>query len=353
MRFSVRRVLFGSAVVLAAAGLGGTASGTGTTSSAKAGRLVAFGSCGEMLDYAKSQANRLVGPYGFGRGRSMYEAAPTPLSAAAGSTTKDSSADPVEGVDYSGTNVQEQGVDEPDLVKTNGKTLFALANGNLDAVDVGTGKPRLLDSLELTAGYDSELLLYGKRLLVLSRGGYWAEPLPAMARTMIAYAPSQSTLTEVDVSDPTALRLVRTMTLDGSYLSARMVGGTVRIVATSVIPETLEFVQPKDPGKDALAAATTRNRSILASSRVGNWLPSYRVKRAGHAASKPRSLVQCRNVRRPVGFSGLGMLTVLTVDLSKGLDPVDSTAIMTDGRIVYASQAALYVATQRWAARAT
>ena len=37
------------------------------------------------------------------------------------------------------------------------------------------------------------------------------------------------------------------------------------------------------------------------------------------------------------------MLTVSTIDLDTGLDPVDSTAIMTDARIVYASQSNLYV----------
>jgi uncharacterized secreted protein with C-terminal beta-propeller domain len=354
MRVDARRLLIGTAVVVAAAGLGGTAAGTGTSASAKAGRLVAFGSCGELLGYAKSQAARFVGPYGFGGAHVLREGVTTlsPMPAAA-SSAKDASADPVEGIDYSGTNVQEQGVDEPDIVKTNGKTLFALASGNLTAVDVRAGKPRLLDSLKLSASYDSELLLYGDRLLVLSRGGYWAEPLPALARTMIAYAPSQSTLTEVDVSDPNALRVVRTLTLDGSYLAARMVGGTVRIVSSASVPETLDFVQPQDSTKAALTAATTRNRTVLAKSRVGSWLPSYRLKRPGHAASGPRSLVQCRDVRRPAGFSGLGMLTVLTLDLAKGLDPVDSTAIMTDGRIVYASQAALYVATERWADRPT
>ena len=45
------------------------------------------------------------------------------------------------------------------------------------------------------------------------------------------------------------------------------------------------------------------------------------------------------------------MLTVLTVDLAKGLEPVDSIAVMTDGRIVYASPESLYVATERWADR--
>jgi uncharacterized secreted protein with C-terminal beta-propeller domain len=61
--------------------------------------------------------------------------------------------------------------------------------------------------------------------------------------------------------------------------------------------------------------------------------------------------VQCRRVSRPPGFSGLGMLSVLTIDLSKGLKPVDSVAVMTDARIVYASPDNLYVATERWADR--
>ena len=47
------------------------------------------------------------------------------------------------------------------------------------------------------------------------------------------------------------------------------------------------------------------------------------------------------------------MLTVLTVDLAKGLEPIDSVAVMTDGRIVYASPESLYVATERWADRPT
>ena len=42
---------------------------------------------------------------------------------------------------------------------------------------------------------------------------------------------------------------------------------------------------------------------------------------------------------------------MLTVDLDKGLTPVDSDAVMTDGRIVYASPQNLYIATESWADR--
>jgi hypothetical protein len=61
-----------------------------------------------------------------------------------------------------------------------------------------------------------------------------------------------------------------------------------------------------------------------------------------------RPLVACRSVRRTATFSGLGMLTVLTIDLAKGLPAVDSDALLTDAHTVYASDRSLFVATERW-----
>ena len=39
---------------------------------------------------------------------------------------------------------------------------------------------------------------------------------------------------------------------------------------------------------------------------------------------------------------------MLTIDLSEGLEPVDTVGLFADGETVYASQDSLYVATQRW-----
>jgi uncharacterized secreted protein with C-terminal beta-propeller domain len=340
MNFGRRVALLAALAVLAAVAVGGTTARSAPEASGKP-RLTAFGTCGQLLGYAKGQAKRFVGPYGFGSG------GPGVIE----TTARAAPAAPVQGVDFSGTNVQEEGVDEPDLLKTNGKTLFAVANGSLRAVDVAGLKPRLLDSLPLGAAMSHELLLHGDRLLVLSRGGYWIEPLPAMAARVMPTQPANSVLAEVDVSDPAKLRLVRTLTVDGSYVAARLVGSVVRIVATSQMPSALPFKQPADGSPEAINAAERANEAIVARSKVASWLPSYRIKRAGAKASKARPLVQCRHVRRPTAFSGLGMLTVLTVDLTKGLQPVDSAAVMTDGRIVYASPESLYVATERWADR--
>jgi uncharacterized secreted protein with C-terminal beta-propeller domain len=339
------------AAALAAVALeGASASPAASTAGA---RLVAFRSCPDLVSYAKAHAKPYVSAYGLGAGRTdlvgvAQKSAAVP-SAAAGAAREDSALQ--QGVDYSGTNVQEEGVDEPDLVKTDGKTVFAIANGTLDAVAVNAGKPRLLDTLKLNTVATYELLLHGDRLLVIGRGGYWAEPLPATAKLIAPYQPANSVLTEVDVSDPKALKVVRTLELDGAYVAARLVGSTVRLVASSQVPASLPFVQPANDAPEAVAFARKHNAAVLAGARIGKWLPSYRIKRAGHRAGPEHAVVQCRRVTRPVSFSGLGMLTVLTIDLSKGIEPVDSTALMTDARIVYASQANLYVATERWADR--
>jgi hypothetical protein len=329
----------GVAIVAALAVLLAVAAEVRASAAPGPSRLVSFRSCPDLLAYVKARAAPFVTAYGLGQAVGVAVGPKVPPVPAAGAT-------PQQGVDYSGTNVQEAGVDEPDLVKTNGVTLFAVENGSLEALDVGRGRPKLLDTLKLDGGWSHELLLSGKRLLVLSRGGYWVPPLPAARAAMIVPQPSSSTLAEVDVSDPTALKVVQTLRLDGGYLDARMIGTAVRVVSSSAVPLTLPYVTPSGTTATALADAEARNRTVVASSRVGAWLPSYRL---GKQPARP--LVSCRRVRRPANFSGLGMLTVTTIDLAKGLAPVDSTAVMADGRIVYASPTSLYVATERWSAR--
>jgi uncharacterized secreted protein with C-terminal beta-propeller domain len=331
-----KAILLGLFVVATSA----SASGSPAPASTSA-RLVPFRSCGSLLGYVKAQVKPLVGQWSV-TSVAVPGGAPVPAAAAsAGGSGKQ------EGVDYSGTNVQEQGVDEPDLVKTDGSTLFTVTGGRLNAVDVTGAKPKLLDSLELANG-GQELLLDGDRLLVLANGGYWLTPLPAVAAQVMPIRPSKATITEIDVSNPKALKVVSTLTLDGSYVDARLVGSSVRVVVSAQIPQALKLEQPVDNTDAARAKAVAANRAKVAGSRIGSWLPRFWIKRAGHRSTAAHALVQCRNVDRPHAFSGLGMLSVLTIDLTKGLAPVDAVGVMTDARIVYASPRNLYVATERW-----
>ena len=88
------------------------------------------------------------------------------------------------------------------------------------------------------------------------------------------YQPAQSVLAEVDVSDPARLRLVRTLTLDGSYVAARLVGSVARIVAAAQVPSALPFKQPTSGTPEAIAAADRQNaRRRRVARRSASWLP--------------------------------------------------------------------------------
>jgi uncharacterized secreted protein with C-terminal beta-propeller domain len=328
-------------VVVAAAG--GTAE-SADARSGKASRLRAFDSCGQLLGYVKPRVLSQVGPYGFGL--------PFAMGAETARASAPQTAVPVAGVDYSATNVQEEGVDEPDLVKTNGSHLFAVRADRLFAVDVRGKRPRLEGSLKLEQGWSHELLLHGNRLLVLSRGSV---PIPidvgpgvGATRSMIAPYSTQTVLTEVSVGDPSAMAVVRSLTLDADYVSARLVGASARVVTVSPLTPKLPYVTPQDETAQATAAAQARNRALVRASRIGSWLPRFAVKGRKGETLLQRPLVDCRSVRRPALYSGTGLLSVLTFDLKKGLAPVDTDAIVADGRTVYASPESLYVATQRW-----
>ena len=290
-------------------------------------RLKSFGSCDALVRYGRAHVRRGPG------------AAPPPPAPPVVMPPRPVPAPGAEAVpprapalgapveeDASGTNVQEAGVDEADLVKTAGSRIFAIASRRLHAVHVDG--PRLLGSLELP-GYGHELLLRGDRLLVISHDAP-AGPTPLLDAPVIeplGGAPGVTVLTEVDVKDPAAMRVVRTERMRGVHVSSRLTGRTARVVV---------WTRPRAMFEPALRAA------------VRGWLPRRALRRRGLGKPTFRRAAPCRRVLRPASFSGTDVLTVLTIDLEKGLPAVDSDAIMSGGQVVYASQHSLYVATQDW-----
>lgn len=286
-------------------------------------RLESFGSCTGLIRYGRRHAKR--GP-GAGPGAPFAEdfsAEPPPLLRSPDGgpipqppmalEAEESTGDGDEG--DSGTNVQEAGVDEPDLVKTANGRIFAMAGNRLHAVD-STG-PSMLDSLRL-AGFDHQLLLSGDRLLVISQ----APPLGHDQRDA-----DVTVLTEVDVSDPTAMTILRTERIRGVHVSSRLTGHTARVVVWS---------RPRASIKPAFRT------------RLRGWLPRRVLRSRVTGRRSVRKAARCGQVLRPASFSGTDTLTVLTVDLSKGLPAVDSDAVLSGGEIAYASATSLYVATPIW-----
>ena len=134
--------------------------------------MVSYTNCPQMLQEVKAQALKEVGPYGlaattgvpygevfhggfggvdFGPGPvvardavPLMAGAAVPSAAVAGTASTPSNASS-QGQDYSTTNDQEAGVDEPDMVKTNGQLMVILRQQpqGLQVVDVSGSTPVL------------------------------------------------------------------------------------------------------------------------------------------------------------------------------------------------------------------
>jgi uncharacterized secreted protein with C-terminal beta-propeller domain len=300
-------------------------------------RPQAFSSCANLVGYGRRHLSLTHGvpetpvqPLAEPGGLRAPGTAP---QAAAPGTTSGSST-------YSTTNNQEPGVEEPDTVKTDGSTIFAVSQNKLYAVDVSRATPRLAGSLDLGAsGYGAQLLLHGDHLVVISGATATGPlrpllPVPSGGPTPISpyYDAGQTTLSEVDASDPASMKVIRTMTIDGSFVDARQNGSTARFVISSA---------PR-----AIATPALRGS---ASGYVPNW--HFRSRLSGRRYNGP--VARCRQVAHPAQFSGLGMLTIFTIDLERGLWTASTDALMADAQIVYGSQDSLYVATERWIDPAT
>lgn len=298
----------------------------GTAPSAARG-LSKFDDCASLLARIRSSVGAHVTAYGVSgamTGVAMSARAAAGAAPAGGSAASS----PGASVAFSTTNVQEAGADEPDIVKNTATVGFTLFERRLRSLRVSPGPVALLDELSLDIGDRAEMLLIGDRLVVLSQ----AATTDGRPVTRVRV---------VDGRDPGALRLVNEGDVDGSYVSARRIGSTVRLVVTRPGP-TLPFVFPQSADDGATAEALRLNRALVERSQITDWLPGATT--AGRAVSPA---VPCAETYLPQTFSGPGATAVLTLSPRDGRI-LHSTAVVATSSEVYATSGRLYLATGAW-----
>ena len=334
--------------------------------------------CDALLGRITDEAMERVGPYGFDGHQVVFlegdardfatddeatEAAATATTTAAGrsgqlASSEDAAAsfsaaaDTVDGTsagsgldrgpDYSGTNNQERDVDEADLVKTDGERLVVVSGPTVRVIDVTGRTPQLVSTIELPDDvWGGELFLDGDRALLMTSG--WTEQPFFERGVSVDWYPGSSVgvLHELDIDRG---EIVRTLEFEGSYLSARRIGDTVRIVLTASA-QRFAFVYPSND--NALEAAERANRSLLAESTIDQWIPTYRITERGEVVDQGR-IVDCDRVHLPTEFAGFGSVIIMTTDLDDGLRIEDTVSVFTDASTVYASTDQVAVATPRW-----
>jgi hypothetical protein len=321
-------------------------------------QLTAFDSCGQALREFKASARQYVGPYGFqfggpggGPGGRAEGGAADEGAAAPDAQREAAPGSAATAPEHSTTNTHEAGVDEPDVVKTDGNRIVSVVDGVLRVVD--TASRTQTATLPLFAEQRPEgvpppagihLLLRGDQALVVlaNSPAFDVMPGPGVPPRSEVSGPQ---LLLVDLSGKP--RVASRMTVDGEYLDARMVGDNVRLVVRSV--PRLPFRQP-GAGTAPPARLQEANQTVLAESRIDDWLPRYEVDNGGRVN---RGRVGCEAVSRPVvekssprfAATGTSMLTVLSLDLAaSALSARHAVSIVADGRTVYGTGGSLYIA---------
>ena len=187
----------------------------------------------------RGETNRLIGPsFGFdvttGAG-----AMPQGVFGAAKESAPQVSADSTQ---YSTTNIQVAGVDEADIVKTDGKFIYSVSGTRFLIVEAFPAKTMRLVSETETNGTILGLFVRDDRLVVLEQSSStYPRPLlepssPAKTPTIVPTpVPVESYgvyLRVYDISKREKPVQLREVFLDGSYVSSRLIGEWIYVVVS-------------------------------------------------------------------------------------------------------------------------
>lgn len=206
-----------------------------------------FSSYEEFTKYLQESFTQGTNTNGFFLDSPMMREGDMVASVEDGSSTKGG-----ETVDYSETNIQVEGVDEPDLVKTDGTNLYMVSKNTVFIINAYP--PQSAEILQTISFNDSltiqNLFIKNDRLVVF--GSSYNEPV-------ILYGKAEATVVEdysrwynspdtyvfvYDISNLENPEEVREIIIPGSFNAARMINDHVYVITTQYSYET--FIDESD-----------------------------------------------------------------------------------------------------------
>jgi len=235
---------------------------------------------------------------------------------------------------YSQTNIQVAGVDEADIVKTDGKYIYTVSSGNIyisQAYPVADAK--LLGKIEIKNGTPSEIFIDGENLLVF---GSRNENITYEEKTGQQIIPPSyyQNLTFVEIynlKDPANPVLRRKLEFEGSYNSSRKIDNYVYFVMNSY-PDYRLF--------------ETNTNTV-----TPQPVPLYRDQSGNNLAKTDQSftnLVGCADVAYIDPIVSNQYLTVVGLPIDDYNKEIAKEVILGSSENIYASTENLYIANTTW-----
>ncbi|MFC1878215.1 beta-propeller domain-containing protein [Thermodesulfobacteriota bacterium] len=246
---------------------------------------------------------------------------------------------------YTGTNLQEAGVDEADVVKTDGEFLYvagSYVSDNADRVSVvRAASPMLPVSTIRVKGSVSDMYLYDHLLVILYsplnyEGQYWVQSgVTDLAYIGIPYwipIQSKTGIAVFDVTDPATPIEQKTIEIDGYLVSSRRIANKLHVVQQYL---------PNLPPPYLL-------ENIIDDMTLEELIPYYADITGTNEPGERIQLVAPGDFFHPDIDGGGSIVSLITLDLDDLDQPLYSTGVVADASIVYASTRALYFTSTYW-----
>jgi uncharacterized secreted protein with C-terminal beta-propeller domain len=240
--------------------------------------------------------------------------------------------------DHSETNTQEAGVDEADIVETDGQFVYSFAHGKLVIVDVSdTSHPLLVSFTAFDERY-GEMYLQGDKITLIQRG-------------YNTYFPS--VVTVLDVSDRAHPVIQERTEIAGRIVDSRAVGDHVYVAVSGLElpPVESQLSQPASAGgvyeirtNETLDQYVARVRATL----IESSLPTYKTYNAAGEIIASGLLTDPTQIHKPIDAIDNELISLVTFDVShRQAGPDSSTGIFTSNAAqVYMSGSSFYVMRQ-------
>jgi uncharacterized secreted protein with C-terminal beta-propeller domain len=332
------------------------------------GNLAKFATCNAIADtFREAQQNSQT--YYMARGGGIMTLNSVAPSAAEGAAKDSASGQGA--VAHSDTNVQVQGVDEADIVKTDGQYIYTITNGNryvyYDYYGGGSGtnstlviakaypadEASIVSRVDLGDFYPQEMFIQDGKVLVFGstskqvpiegavpQTGAGSAGSPGLAaEKMIAppyYPPYRymqlATVRIYDASDKANPSLVRSIDLEGNYLSSRKIGSYVYFVVNSYPDYQILQKAIESPAPFGAAAE--------------DILPSFRDRKAAEVTADTTfaPVAGCTDVAYFEPVDPQNFVTIASISMDDPQAEIAKEVILGSGQNVYASASNLYVA---------
>src|SRR3989344_3079259 len=290
-------------------------------------------SCADIRALAEASAGGYGGAMKGLANDMVFEAMPMAPQAGMARTTAESDS---AGADFSRTNVQVEGIDEADIIKTDGSYLYIIRD---DTVTIVRAKPAsslaVVSTIKVsgnTSFSPQELYVEGNRLIVI--GSEWQDytyPMPMekrMGMPDIWPGPMNRNRTVVriyDIADPTKPWELRKLAFDGSSLASRRIGEKLYLVLNQGMywGYPMPLAEVKDTELLPTYSDTATNTADAPVARCSDIVVLPRV-------PSPQYLITA----------------VIPTDDAKG--DVHLETIVGNGENIYMSEQNLYVAATNW-----